>query len=68
MMIGKMTTQEEGIRNTLWATCVAREEVENGAYYEPVGVKGKLDKKMANNTLASQLWDWTEKELKGYTL
>ena len=68
MFFSKMTTQEEGIRNTLWATCVTREKVENGAFYEPVGVRGKLDKKMADDDLARQLWEWTEKELAAYSL
>lgn len=68
MMIGKMTSEEEGIWNTLWATCVGKEKVENGAYYEPVGVKGKLDKKMADDGLARELWDWTQKELQAYSL
>lgn len=68
MMIGKMTSEEEGIWNTLWATCVGKGKVENGAYYEPVGVKGKLDKKMADDALARELWDWTQKELQAYSL
>lgn len=68
MFFSKMTSQEEGILNTLWATCVPREKVENGGFYEPVGVKGKLDKKMRDDDLARKLWDWTEKELAMYSL
>lgn len=63
-----MTTQEEGICNTLWATCVGREKVKNGAFYEPVGVEGELDKQMADDNLARELWDWTQKELEPFSL
>lgn len=68
MFVGRMTTQEEGICNTLWATCVGREKVKNGAFYEPVGVEGKLDRQMADNNLARELWDWTQKELEPFSL
>lgn len=68
MFFRKMTSAEEGIWNTLWATSVAREKVENGAVYEPVGVKGKLDKKMEDDNLAREVWEWTQKELEAYSL
>lgn len=68
MFFGKMTNAEQGIWNTLWATWVAREKVDNGAFYEPVGVKGKLDKKMGDDNLARELWEWTQKELEAYSL
>ncbi|KAG9256196.1 uncharacterized protein F5Z01DRAFT_497553 [Emericellopsis atlantica] len=56
----------EGVKHELWAMTVADEELDNGAYYEPIGIKGRLEKGAADNELASKLWDWTDKELEGH--
>lgn len=53
----------EGAHNTLWAATADVRELENGAYYEPVG-KMKGGSKMVNDEkLAERLWEWTENEL-----
>jgi NAD(P)-dependent dehydrogenase (short-subunit alcohol dehydrogenase family) len=67
--MGKLLKPSEGAFNQLWAVGVSKEKVENGQFYEPVGVLStRLDKvaKDNDNELATQLWDWTEKELEAY--
>jgi NAD(P)-dependent dehydrogenase (short-subunit alcohol dehydrogenase family) len=51
--------------NQQWAAFAPRGEVVNGGYYEPVGVKGELTKAAADDKLAEELWEWTQKELNG---
>jgi NAD(P)-dependent dehydrogenase (short-subunit alcohol dehydrogenase family) len=60
-------TIETGAHNTLWAAAaVKKDELQNGAYYTPVG---KLDHKNAGNKRAKDveagkaLWEWTEAEI-----
>ncbi len=60
-----MVSLEEGTRNQLWAA-TAPAGVENGAFYEAVGVLGRHDKVNKDETLAGELWEWTEKELEAY--
>jgi len=38
-------------------------ELVSGCYYEPVGVKGELTKAAADDALADELWEWTQREL-----
>lgn len=61
-------TPEEGIQNQLWAATAKDGEVVNGAFYEPVAVLGNHDKASNDANLATQLWEWTEKELEPYSL
>ncbi|KAJ7479964.1 oxidoreductase [Mycena galericulata] len=61
-----MLTPAEGARNQLWAATAKKQSIVNGAYYEPVGVPGKLIRKAKDAKLAGQLWEWTQKELEGY--
>jgi NAD(P)-dependent dehydrogenase (short-subunit alcohol dehydrogenase family) len=63
---GNFMTQEEGIQNQLWAATARNGEVVNGAFYEPVAILGTHDKLSKDQNLATQLWDWTEKELAAY--
>jgi NAD(P)-dependent dehydrogenase (short-subunit alcohol dehydrogenase family) len=49
--------------NQQWAAFAPRGEVDSGSYYEPVGVKGELSKPAADDALAEELWEWTQKEL-----
>ena len=42
--------------------------VENGVYYEPVGIKGELRGFSGSDELAQKLWDWTETELSRWTM
>jgi NAD(P)-dependent dehydrogenase (short-subunit alcohol dehydrogenase family) len=64
--IGNFMTPEEGIHNQLWAATAKNGEVVNGAFYEPVAVLGTHDKLSKDKNLATQLWDWTEKELEAF--
>ena len=70
--IGQRVTPEQCAWNQQWAATAplgkGEGEVESGVYYEPVGVKGKLLKAAADDELAAKLWEWTEKELEGYSL
>ena len=63
---------KKGAYNTLWAVTVSKDQVENGAYYEPVGKKAAKATRSSGKAeicdderLADKLWDWTEQELKG---
>lgn len=61
----------KGAWNTLWAATADKAEIENGAYYEPVGREpaGKVGAGMGqaevvgDEALCERLWEWTEKEL-----
>lgn len=58
-------TVEKGVRNQLWAS-VAK-DVNSGEYYEPIAVRDKVGPLGKDDTLAKELWDWTEKELEGHS-
>ena len=58
----------EGSWNSCWAATSKREGIVNGGFYVPVGVKGKKLRENANEKLAGELWEWTEKELESWTL
>lgn len=61
---GNWISVEQGSYNQTWAATTSRSNLENGVYYEPVGIKGKLAVAQARDQrLAEQLWTWTEKEL-----
>ena len=53
-------TPEKGAETGLW--CATAEDVENGAYYVPVG-KLKKGSKHVTDQKADELWEWTNKEL-----
>jgi NAD(P)-dependent dehydrogenase (short-subunit alcohol dehydrogenase family) len=65
---GGMFTPEEGAYNTLWAATVDKAELKSGEYYEPVGVLGKKTKFAMDGKASTELWNWTEEELKDWTL
>jgi len=56
--------------NQQWAAFASlgsgQRNVVSGCYYEPVGVKGELSKPAADDTLAEELWKWTQRELSGH--
>lgn len=56
------------VENGAWTGLflATQEEVENGAYYEPVGVKKAGSKPSQDQNEAEKLWSWTEKELMLY--
>ncbi|OAQ69011.1 short-chain dehydrogenase/reductase [Pochonia chlamydosporia 170] len=60
------TPVNQGAKNQLWAS-VAK-DVKSGAYYEPVGVSGKASRFGRDEDLAKELWDWTVRELDGWSL
>ncbi|KAE8448896.1 hypothetical protein EG329_008692 [Mollisiaceae sp. DMI_Dod_QoI] len=62
-----MDTIEVGAKNQLWAGTARREDIKSGEYYTPVGVSGQGSWKSQDMALAAKLWEWTEKELEGYT-
>lgn len=64
----EIITAEEGTRNALWAATARKENITNGAYYEPIGEQAELRRKANVQKLARKLWEWTDKELEKYTL
>ncbi|KAG9238811.1 hypothetical protein BJ875DRAFT_450017 [Amylocarpus encephaloides] len=57
---------QQGALNQLWVAAGSRkDELVNGAYYEPVGVmcNHRMTAMMKNERFAGELWDWTEKAL-----
>lgn len=52
---------EDGAKTQLWCAAAA---VQNGAYYEPIGVQKPGSKFAQDEALREKLWEWTEKELK----
>jgi NAD(P)-dependent dehydrogenase (short-subunit alcohol dehydrogenase family) len=61
-----LASVEDGVKNQLWAS-VAKQGIQSGTYYTPVAVPGTLTEPAKNETLAGQLWEWTEAELSRYT-
>ncbi|EAW13858.1 oxidoreductase, short-chain dehydrogenase/reductase family [Aspergillus clavatus NRRL 1] len=65
--IGKILKPSEGAYSQLWAATTAKESLENGQFYEPVGVlSSKLDKIARDDALARRLWEWTDEALADY--
>lgn len=61
-----------GAKGQLWAATAPKGDVKGavkgGEYYTPVGVAGQESANGKDSKLAEKLWEWTEKELEGYTL
>ncbi|KAI1471273.1 oxidoreductase [Daldinia caldariorum] len=56
--------ESKGRLNQLWAAAGAkRDELVSGAYYTPVGVRGKLDEIAKSEELGRELWSWTDEVL-----
>lgn len=67
MMADKWLDPKEGAYTQTWAATVAKEKLESGAYYEPVGVKTVPKTKAGKDKgLARELWEWTERELENW--
>jgi NAD(P)-dependent dehydrogenase (short-subunit alcohol dehydrogenase family) len=58
--------EREGSWNSCWAATGPKEKIVNGAFYLPIGVKGKKFRANKSKKLAEELWEWTEKELEGW--
>ncbi|KAH3908576.1 hypothetical protein HBH56_169290 [Parastagonospora nodorum] len=52
-----------GALNQTWCATVKKEELENGAYYMPVGVKSAGSSWARDKALEEKLWEYTESEL-----
>jgi len=64
MIADKWVTREQGAWTQTWAATTAKGGLENGAYYEPVGVKTVPKTRQGKDEgLAGELWEWTEREL-----
>lgn len=65
--LGSRVPVEQCAWNQLWAATAPKgngvREVVSGTYYEPVGIAGGLTVAAGNDDLASELWEWTQKEL-----
>lgn len=66
--LGRLKTPEEGAYNQVWAATAPKEDVVNGGYYEPVGVRKTPMREGSNKELAKRLWGWTEEELKDLSI
>lgn len=65
LSIGKRTPVEKGHYQQCWAATVPKDKIENGGYYEPIGILGNRSTKQSKDVkLAGKLWEWTENELK----
>lgn len=81
MMIFLMNAKE-GANTQLWAATAPRAtekdsksccsnsngKVVNGEFYTPIGAAGQAGKLTFDEGLAKKLWEWTEEEVKDYTL
>ena len=61
-------TPAQGAYNTLWAATVDKKDITTGEYYEPVGNLGDKNKFAKDTAASKKLWEWTEEELKNWTL
>jgi NAD(P)-dependent dehydrogenase (short-subunit alcohol dehydrogenase family) len=67
MIADKWLSQEQGAYTQTWAATTKKSNLQNGAYYEPIGVKTVPTTKQGKDKgLAKQLWEWTEKELESW--
>lgn len=66
--IGQTIPPDQCAWNQQWAATCAKERLENGKFYEPVGEKGRLNREANNDELAERLYEWTEKELERWTV
>jgi NAD(P)-dependent dehydrogenase (short-subunit alcohol dehydrogenase family) len=65
---GRYLSPEEGAYNMCWVATTNRENLQNGAYYEPVGWLGTMTSISKDQTARDQLWEWTQEELEQYKL
>ena len=55
---------EGGAKNQLWAATAPKDLVKSGYYWKPIAVKSSGTKQAQDESLAKELWDWTEEQLK----
>ncbi|KAL1792316.1 hypothetical protein ACET3X_008823 [Alternaria dauci] len=64
---GNWLDTEQGAYNQTWAATTRKDNLVNGAYYEPVGIKTTPSTKRGRDAaLGKELWEWTEKELEAW--
>ncbi|KAI0506898.1 oxidoreductase [Xylaria bambusicola] len=62
---GRIYSPKEAPASQLWCAVGPRNEIKQGAFYEPVGILSKITTKYTQDEdLAWRLWDWTQSELK----
>ncbi len=63
-----LKTIAQGAKNQLWAASVDADQLENGAYFTPVGRKSAGSAYSRDMDLAERLWQWTDDEIaaRGY--
>lgn len=61
--IGRTMPVNQLAWNGLWCATAPRDEVVQGAYYEPVAVKIECTGVLGDKELEDKLWQWTETEL-----
>jgi len=61
--VGKIISEDDGIKNQLWAATSPRKELENGQFYDLVGTVGSTTKASTDRELAKRLWEWTEEQI-----
>ena len=59
---GHFANVKGGALTQTWAAVVKKDDLVNGGFYRPVGVKSSGSKLARDNGLAKKLWDWTEGE------
>jgi NAD(P)-dependent dehydrogenase (short-subunit alcohol dehydrogenase family) len=60
MLADKWLDEKQGAYTQTWAATTAKDDLQNGAYYQPIGVKTvPSTKRGKDKQLARQLWDWT---------
>ncbi|KAL4735790.1 retinol dehydrogenase 11 [Aspergillus similis] len=65
--LGNLMGIEEGAQKQLWAATTKKDNLVNGAFYEPAGMLStKLDKAAKDEAMAKRLWEWTEEALAEY--
>lgn len=60
---GHFSDAKGGALNQTWAATVAKDGLQNGGFYRPVGVKSGGSGGSRDEGLAKKLWEWTEAEL-----
>lgn len=66
LLPGHYKSTEGGALNQTWAATASKEDMVNGAYYKPVGVKSGGSGNARDRGLQKKLWEWTESELGRY--
>ncbi|CEL11337.1 Putative Dehydrogenase with different specificitie [Aspergillus calidoustus] len=65
-VLGAVGTQvDAGARNQLWAAAGAtKDELVNGAYYVPVGIRKGFNPYVRSEEMGRELWEWSEREVR----